>query len=398
MPLNHSSDNQPEPDGSSTSVAGMAANSALWTRLTSGALLLGVVHALVDAACGYLLYNDLRSTGLPLSTIVSWIITYNLLAFAGQAPLGYLADRLESYRGAAIAGALGAAAALALAPTATRAAVVVTGVANALFHVGAGALVLRASGERSTESGVFVGPGAIGLFAGLWLGAHSVPVRWAFVLALLVAIPLLNQLSRGVVQPFEGTLPKMRSGVIVLVMICAACLLGSVTVRSLVGGTIAGPWRGVSTQVLLMLALAACGGKMLGGFVSDRLGWTTISVSALLLSAPLITLWVGYAAGAVLGMLLFQMTMPVTLKAMHHVLPTRPGLAFGIPCFALILGAMPGLLGHGRLLRSWWIVAGLLAVSTLLVFGGLRMLVRVGASGGPARPLRGLGSGDTHTP
>lgn len=371
-------------------MAGMATKGALWTRLTTGSLFLGVVHALVDGACGYLLYYDLRSSGLHPSNIVFWIIIYNLLAFAGQVPIGYLADRLDSYRGAAIAGVLGAAAALMLAPTMVRAAVVVTGIANALFHVGAGALVLRASGERSTESGVFVGPGAIGLFAGLWLGAHDVPIRGALLLALLLGVPLLHQLARDVVVPSEGALPKVRSGMLVLVMICAACLLGSVTVRSLVGGTIAGPWRGVSTQVLLLLALAACGGKMLGGFVSDRLGWTTISVSALLLSAPLITLWVGSAVGAVLGMLLFQMTMPVTLKAVHHVLPERPGLAFGLPCLALILGAMPGLLGYGRLLRAWWVIAGLLAVSTLLVFGGLRLLVRVGASSGPASRLRRL--------
>lgn len=368
-------------------MAGMAAKGA-WTRLTTGSLFLGVVHALVDGSCGYLLYYDLRSSGLPPSTIIGWIIIYNLLAFAGQVPVGYLADRLDSYRGAAIAGVVAAAGALALAPAAVRPAVVVLGIGNALYHVGAGALVLRASGERSTESGVFVGPGAIGLFAGLWLGAHDAPIRWVFMLTLLLAVPLLHQLARAVVVPFEGTLPKLRGGVLLTVMICAACLLGSVTVRSLVGGTIAGPWRGVSVHVLLLLALAACAGKMLGGFVSDRLGWTTISVSALLLSAPLITLFVGNAVGAVLGMLLFQMTMPVTLKAMHHVLPERPGLAFGIPCLALILGAMPGLLGYGRLLRAWWVVATLLAVSTLLVLGGLRLLARVGASSGPARHLR----------
>jgi FSR family fosmidomycin resistance protein-like MFS transporter len=267
------------------------------------------------------------------------------------------------------------------------AALVLIGISNALFHVGAGALVLRASGERSTESGVFVGPGAMGLFTGIFLGAKGVDVRFGFVAALLLAAPLMVYLARSVVRPSTVELPRVKGGVVLVVIICAACLLGSVTVRSLVGGTIAGAWRGVSTEVMLGLALAACGGKMLGGIVSDRLGWTTISVSALILSAPLVTVLVGSAAGAVIGMLLFQMTMPVTLKAMHHVLPSRPGLAFGIPCLALVIGALPGLLGFGHLLRSWLLVAALLLVSTLLILGGLRLLVRAGASGGPAREL-----------
>lgn len=364
-----------------------ATKGALWTRLTTGALLLGAVHAAVDCASGYLLYRDVAPSGLSYHTVISLIVTYNLLAFAGQVPVGYLADRFGAYRGAAIAGAVGAATALVLSPLFVIAGVAVVGVSNALFHVGAGALVLRASGERSTESGVFVGPGAIGLFAGLWLGAGELPLRWAIVIALMLSVPLILTLARAVVRPTEERLPAVNRGVVLVVVICAVCLLGSVMVRSLIGGTIAGSWRGVSSGVMLSLALAACGGKMLGGFVSDRLGWTTISVSALLLSAPLVSLLVGHAAGAVAGMLLFQMTMPVTLKAMHHVLPERPGLAFGVPCLALILGALPGLLGYGHLLRSWWLVAAMLGVSTLLILGGLRLLVRVGASGGPAPEL-----------
>jgi FSR family fosmidomycin resistance protein-like MFS transporter len=358
----------------------------IWTKLTTSALLLGIVHALVDAACGFLIFRDLTAGKIAYPTVVLLVVLYNSLAFGGQVPAGYLADRTGSYRGAAIFGALAAATALALSPTWPVVGIVVVGIGNAFFHVGAGALVLRASDDRATESGVFVGPGALGLFAGIWLGAHSVSARGAIIAALVLSAPFMVLVARSV-RPSRKELPAPRGGVLLLVVICAACLLGSVTVRSVVGGTIAGTWRGVSTEVMMVLAFAACGGKMLGGIVSDRLGWTTISVGALVLSAPLITVLVGTPAGAVVGMLLFQMTMPVTLKAMHHVLPSRPGLAFGIPCLALIIGALPGLLGYGHLFRSWPLVAGLAALSTLLIFGGLHLLVRVGGSGGPSPEL-----------
>ena len=94
---------------------------------------------------------------------------------------------------------------------------------------------------------------------------------------------------------------------------------------------------------------------------------------ALALSAPLVSLLVDHPAGAVVGMLLFQMTMPVTLKAMHLVLPTRPGLAFGIPCVALLLGALPGLLGLHPL-RHWGLTLATVVLSAALVVYGLRLL------------------------
>jgi len=370
-------------------VSSAASQSPLWTKLTTSALLLGLVHAFVDAASGFLIFRDLGPSGIAYPKIVLLVVLYNSLAFGGQVPAGWLADRLGSYRGAAIFGALAGATAIVLSPTWPVVGIVIVGIGNAFFHVGAGALVLRASDDRATESGVFVGPGALGLFLGIWAGAHHHwPVRGVIIAGLILSAPFMVRVARSVV-PSKVELPAPRGGLVLLIIICAACLLGSVTVRSLVGGTIAGTWRGVSTEVMAGLALAACGGKMIGGFFSDRLGWTTISVGALVLSAPLITVLVGTPAGAVVGMLLFQMTMPVTLKAMHHVLPARPGLAFGIPCLALIIGALPGLLGYGHLLRSWPLVAAMAAVSTLMIFGGLRLLVRVGGSGGPAAELGG---------
>jgi FSR family fosmidomycin resistance protein-like MFS transporter len=243
--------------------------------------------------------------------------------------------------------------------------------------------VLASSGARSTESGVFVGPGALGLATGIWLGGHGVPARWVLIGLLLASAPLLLQIGKRAVRTTRS-LPRAESTLLVVVVVCAACLVGSVTVRALVGGTIAGAWRGVSVEVMWALAIAAMMGKMAGGFIGDRLGWATTSVLALVISAPLISFFVGTPWGAVLGMLIFQMTMPVTLKAMHHVMPERPGLAFGIPCMALLAGALPGVLGV-VLFPEWTYVLGTALITALVVGVGLALLVRSGASAGPAR-------------
>ena len=354
---------------------------AVWTRVTTGTLALGGVHALVDAASGYVIFADLGHAALPRSEVIALVVLYTALAFGGQAPAGLVADRWRCYRGMAIAGVLLAALALPVATFSALAGVVVVGIGNALFHVGAGAHVLRVSGDRATESGVFVGPGAVGLAAGIWFGLHGVPVRYAIAVLLLGSGPVLASVARSRVG--ATPLPRLRSGMATVAVIAAACLLASVFVRSLGGGTVAWAWRGVSEPVLMGLALAACCGKMAGGFVADRVGWATSSALALVIAAPLISLLVDHAAFALAGMVLFQMTMPVTLKAMHHLLPQRPGLAFGIPCAALLLGALPGLLGLGGVVSAWPRVLGLTLLSLPLVVAGLVLLVRLGGAGGP---------------
>ncbi len=357
-----------------------------WTRVTTDALLLGVVHMLVDTASLYVIFADVSRQGGDAGGILLLVVLYNSLAFGGQAPLGAVADRWRCYRKMGVAGALLAAVALPLAAWTALAGVIVVGIGNAMFHVGAGGLVLRESGDRATESGVFVGPGALGVCAGIWLALHGVPARWVIVGLLLAGVPLAWAASRS--RGGSGVpLPRLRGGAAALVAVVALCLLASVFVRSLGGGTVAGVWRGVSEPVMIGLAVAACGGKMLGGFVADRVGWGTSSGLALLISAPLISLLVNDATFALVGMVVFQMTMPVTLKAMHHLLPTRPGLAFGIPCFALLLGALPGLLGYAGYYDSWPRVLGLTLVSAVLVIGGLVGVARLGGSLGPGREL-----------
>ena len=366
------------------------------TGFTATALLLGLVHALVDMASGFLVFRDVGSGLYDRHDIIVLVVLYNSLAFGGQAVVGWFADWLRAYRSTAVLGVLMQAAALLASLAWIPAGVVLVGIGNALFHVGAGAFVLEKSGNRATESGVFVGPGAVGLCAGLWLGGHDVACRDVLVTFLILAAPFillvarspkLSARGRAVELRQRSQLPSLKAGLLLLGIICAAFLVGSVTVRALVGGSVAGTWRGVSTAVMVWLAIAACGGKMLGGIVADRLGWSTVSVAALLLSAPLISLFVGTPACAIVGMLVFQMTMAVTLKATHHVMPKRPGLAFGLPCFALLAGALPGLLGYGHLFRHWPLVLAMTGLSALLIAYGLRLLVKAGADGGPSPEL-----------
>ena len=122
------------------------------------------------------------------------------------------------------------------------------------------------------------------------------------------------------------------------------------------------------------IPLAACAGKMLGGIVSDRAGWILTSVGALLLSAPLIAFNGGELSLALPGLLLFQMTMPVTLVAVWCLMPGRPATAFGLPCLALIIGAVPTFFPAGKQLFGPYMFIGLIVISALALFVSLRAM------------------------
>jgi hypothetical protein len=71
-------------------------------------------------------------------------------------------------------------------------------------------------------------------------------------------------------------------------------------------------------------------------------------------------------------MLLLQTTMPLTLKAVHRVLPDRPGLAFGMASAALVVGAGPGLLSAWPL-ADGPLLLGAVWLSAAALVAGLRL-------------------------
>ena len=62
---------------------------------------------------------------------------------------------------------------------------------------------------------------------------------------------------------------------------------------------------------------------------------------ALALSVPLLALFYESPALSAIGLVLFNIPMPVTLCAVADLLPYNPGLAFGLTTLALLVGVVP---------------------------------------------------------
>jgi FSR family fosmidomycin resistance protein-like MFS transporter len=316
------------------------------TANARGAAWLGAAHFLVDTVSVAAVLRASPPGNSTVASALAFVLGYDLLAFAGQAPLGWLVDRFAVRRGAALVGVALCALALWPGPESRYAVVALAGIGNALFHVGAGAMVLAGSRGRATPAGIFVAPGALGLGLGILLGRKLLAVPlWPLGFGIAVTAILIWQAAEPAdeIPAAPISAPGLARGEVAAVMVLLAF---SVAVRSLVGtvGCDACP-RGF--YLFLALPAAAFTGKIVGGLLADRFGCIEVSTIALLASAPLLAFSGGDPWLALPAIAIFQLTMPVTLAAALRALPAWPGFGFGVLCVALVGGTLPAYLPGG---------------------------------------------------
>jgi MFS transporter, FSR family, fosmidomycin resistance protein len=262
------------------------------------------------------------------------IVVYNLLAFGTQVFFGLASDRFKSPKFFAMCGCAVTAASVVEVYSSPTVTVMLAGLGNAMFHVSGGTVSLNLTPKKATAPGIFVGPGAVGLAVGTLVGVGGSFVSWPFILLLTLSMLSIWVQDVPDIDYCRGSCKKIDSFVLAL-----SLFLAVVSLRSFVGLTVALPWK-TDYTLLAALTLAVASGKMLGGFLADRYGWTKVVVSASLASAPLLSFYNQTPQLALLGVFLFQMTMPVTLTAIANLLPGRPGFAFGLTCLALVAGGV----------------------------------------------------------
>ena len=315
-------------------------------------------HFFVDFLCAWGMFFLCRGDG-------RWqelALIYNFCAFALQMPLGLVADRLRQDRSfAALGAALTGAACLGL-RSFPFAFAVTAGVGNALYHVGGGVAVLHAYPRRAGPLGLYVSPGAFGIFFGTLLGkagTEVVPPALTGLAACCVLMWLLRRDDRPAPMDAEAR----NAGTLALL-----CLFLVVCLRSWLGFLFTFPWKSGWWAVGAVCAVVL--GKTAGGYLSDRVGAKRASIASLGLAA-LLFLLSGRPLLGTLAVFFFNMSMPVTLRASADALPGMKGFSFGLLTFALFLGFLPTWLGVSVPQAGWFLALGA-ALSLGLLLPGLR--------------------------
>lgn len=300
----------------------------------------GAAHFFVDFICAWAMFGSfLSEDGAYLN-----ILIYNFCAFALQMPFGTLLDLARSKTGERLRDWLallwsGLGVLLTVVGALTCPALL--GVGNALFHVGGGLDVTVqdfAKHRSGRDLGIFVAPGAVGLYLGTRLGktgsGYLTLLLAGAVLAVLMCILIFHKRADSQPASFSGG-EEHKAKLPVLILCCFAVVI----LRSWTGFEASFGWK--SGAVLGGLAvLATALGKAVGGFLAARFGpGKTVTVTLLL--AAVCFLLGGEPVFGLAALLLFNMSMPVTLYLLAKHMPELMGFSFGLLTFGLFLGFLP---------------------------------------------------------
>lgn len=288
-------------------------------------ILNALAHFLTDAVCAAALFGPVAASGGDPALA---LVIYNTAAFTLQCVAGLLTDSLRRHERLAALG-LALCAIAALLPMPGYAAAAVLGLGNCVFHVAGGTVTLKGC-SNAGPLGVFVAPGAVGLALGtLWPELRL----WLCAAALLAAAAMWLS-ARDEPELVRRPPSRVPWGAV-------AALTLAVAVRAIGGCAADFPWK-TTAAMGLVTAVLVFAGKSLGGFVCDRLGPGRTALISVPAAAVLTAFCAAWAAPALAGQLLLNLTMPVTLWLIYRAMPESPGFAFGLAAAALWPGTLAG--------------------------------------------------------
>ena len=332
----------------------------------TGILLLGIAHGLSDAAAGFavgvLIQRSSADGGL-------LIFLYNGLAFGLQPVAGLLLDRLnQSHKGAAF-GLVMASIGLAIFWLNSLLGILLIGFGSAFFHAGGGAVSILNSPGKASGPGVFAAFGVIGLVIGIRLSfTYAVSMATSFS-ALLIILAGIIWFIRSPSNDPAGNIRILSGYEIAIILILAAFAL-----RSFI-------WTGVdrgvdgTTSLALFIGFSAGFGKLVGGFLSDRIGWLKWTFLSLTGAALSLAFARDLDIALLIGVFLLQSVTGLTISWLGRVLPDSPAFAASLALgAAVILGGLPFAFTNGA-----WFGATAILVSLPLSLLGYWMVLRESA-------------------
>jgi FSR family fosmidomycin resistance protein-like MFS transporter len=334
----------------------------------------GSSHAIVDATCAAVILSLSQIHSVDLDGFLALVVLYNILAFGFQVPFGLMVDKWHIPLFSAITGCILAAVSTIVLVFSSIIAVCLAGLGNALFHIGGGSISLNLTPKRATAPGIFVAPGAFGIFVGTIIGKSGYFISWPFVFLLLSLCAAMFMIGVPKIDYDQNNRESRRVDFHCFELVILL-LLSSIAVRSLVGLSIMFPWKSDMTLSATLITAVVLG-KALGGILADKSGWISAATISLLISAPLLSFGANIPYTAIVGMFLFNMTMPITLVAISNMLPGRPGFSFGLTCLALIAGALPTFTGFKIIFGNQWLILTIILVSMAALFYGLLLFFK----------------------
>ena len=217
--------------------------------------------------------------------------------------------------------------------------------------------------------GVFVSTGALGLVIGT--NIHNLAI-WVTFISLAVIITLILLLSKDYEIEDKTTsndIKLSQNWVLTLILLVVVVVL----IRSFVGKIIPLEFE-KPLWVLIMIGASSMLGKALGGVIAKFIGINKTIIITMILSAVLLIFFNSYLYLALLGILLFNCSMPLTLYLINDLLKKKEGFAFGLLAAFLVPGYLFGMINYPDIATKILIGIGSLLSLFLVLFVNINIL------------------------
>lgn len=215
------------------------------------------------------------------------------------------------------------------------------GLANQLFHVAGGKICTNFSTSKAWHLGLFVSLGAIGLMLGSNFHQYDllliIPLVLYVVLIIVVSLLYKEELKDipAITSDVKISLSNKTFAVIFLVIV--------VFIRSFVGKIIHYDFE-INIIYIVLFGIASAFGKFIGGVLKDLFGSLKVIFISLVLCGVILIFLDNVFILMLLGTILINISMPITLFELNKINPGHEGLNFGLLAAALFPGVALGII------------------------------------------------------
>lgn len=282
-------------------------------------LLWGILHGLNDFTAGFMLANFTLLGNYNDSLL--FIIIYSVIGFGGQLPVGFWIDYKKQLKPFASASIVLLPLAICTYFIHPEAGIILSGIASAFIHVTGGAVCLQVHENKTGPLALFTAPGVLGLTLGGMVGSMNTNGLWLIATAVIITGYLIWKNKLPAYQSHTKKDSELDAhDLIMLVILLIMCF------RSFVFDVI----NQVSFDFengILILGISAFAGKIIGGFVADKIGWKKF----VYITLPIALLFFQFGKENIyalaVGIACLQSSVPITFLLISRSLPLYPATA-----------------------------------------------------------------------
>lgn len=295
-----------------------------------------IIHFIIEITSFYIVSSYIDNN-------LVWILAlmYDFFAFVPQGIFGYLKDKGIKTNFTIIGMILSTLSLILLYFNLNAILVIlVLSIGNCMIHIQGAETTLRTSNGKMAPSAIFVSGGSFGVITGKILAMYNVPIPFIIIINLLMLIPIaicnkyVYLIDDKNLEKYNFSNKNINSKVIITLAVFV------VIVRAYMGYGIPTTWNKTLIQTILLYCSMGIG-KAMGGILIDSIGIKKTALLSTIGSLPFLLFGNNVMAISLIGIMMFSMTMAVTLGLIVSEIKKYPGVAFGFTTVGLFLGSLP---------------------------------------------------------